>query len=125
MKLNLNSQEVLALHNLLHARYGADADEDKERSGDVYLRQVYNRLRACIVSALASKATDPFEAWSQREQAKIDDLKQQNDELKEVVTDLASSAPVILTIDPSDDDFAEPYPRRTGNPSGKRRGGKR
>lgn len=122
MKLNISSKELLALHDLLLTRYGELAPEDKERPADVQLRQVYNRLRACIIAALTNKASDPFDAWRAREQAKIDALTSQNEVLKKDAEGLMEA----LQLDPQDDDFtAAQYPRQGSNGRQGKRSNKR
>lgn len=104
MKLNINAKELLALYNVLYERFdGRHAyDECKaEDSGappsdEAQLRQVYNRLRAIIVAGLTnpSKAVDPVDSWLKHEQAKIDDLKAQNEELRQAASDPENFVPV-------------------------------
>jgi hypothetical protein len=134
MKLNINAKELLALHNLLYERFdGHNAhDEAEYKEGDgpvtdeVQLRQVYNRLKACIVGALTSRVVDPVDAWAAHEQAKIDKL---NDELSDVKREQAGVAKAVTSpgdlLVPPDDDFTMPdYPRR-GSRGGNRGGGGR
>lgn len=114
MKLNLNAGEVLALYNLLHERHFR---LERDVAGDdVHLQQVHGRLQTAIVSALGgnAKVIDPVGAWLKREQAKIDDLADQNEELKDVVGDLGS----ILTDDDDEVDVSlGDYPRRKHPPA--------
>lgn len=117
MKLNINAKELLALHNMLHDRFvtcgGVGGDQnDPQVADDIQLRQVYNRLRACLIGALANRQVDPIDEFMAREQAKIDRLRTQNDEVKKEVSDLVSLASEIVV--PGDDDDCElpDYPRR-------------
>jgi hypothetical protein len=135
MKLNINAKELLALHNMLYERFegaqGRDLDEYKDddpRASDaVQLRQVYNRLRACIVGALTGKAIDPFDAWQSKEQAKIDKLNDELDSVKREQADLPRvTSPEDFGVT-TDEDFSMPdYPRRgpRGSGPGKHRGRK-
>lgn len=130
MKLNISSKELVALHNLLHEKFCTPVqlkydEADLREADDVQLRQVYNRLRACIIAALTNKQVDPVDAFLSREQAKIDNLKAQNEEVKREQTDLAA-AMTDLTMFPDDDDYIIPdYPRKgRGNRGGNRGRGK-
>jgi len=106
MKLNINAKELLALHNMLHARFGdsngIDVLEYKADDPRVHdatqLNQVYNRLRAIINAALTNpgKVVDPVDSWLKHESAKIDGLRAHNNELVEIAKD-----PKKLGIDPS------------------------
>lgn len=131
MKLNINSKELVALHNLLHEKFcdpvQCKYDEtDPRAADDVQLRQIYNRLRACIIAALTNKQVDPVDAFLSREQAKIDTLKAQNEEVKKEQTDLVA-AMTDPSMFPDDEDYVLPeYPRRgVRNRGGNRGGGKR
>ena len=131
MKLNINAKELLALHNLLYERFDGGCAHDKcesDNTDDSQLRQVYNRLRACIVAGLTNKQLDPVETFLSREQAKIDRLKDQNDEVKrdqvDFATDMARSAKDILVPGEGEDFNAPDYPRRgPRGPRGNRGGG--
>lgn len=128
MKLNINSRELVALHNLLHVKFCTPAqfkyDEANPREADdVQLRQVYNRLRACIIAALANKQVDPVDAFLSREQAKIDKLTEQNEEIKKEQADL-SKAMLPEDFMLGNEDFEVPeYPRRGARNRGGNRGG--
>ena len=91
MKLNLNAKELLALHNLLL--------EYRNVIDNGHLEQVYNRIRACIVSALTNKAIDPVDEWLVNEQQKIDKLTNESSKTEERDTD-----PDTLDKVPSPDD---------------------
>ena len=131
MKLNISSKELLALHNLLYERYADPRkayEEDHPRaSDDTQLRQVYNRLRACLIAGLTNKQVDPFDAFMSREQAKIDKLKDQNEEIKLGQTELAQLLKEEMMVPDDGEDFAAPeYPRRgPRNRNGNRGGQKR
>ena len=136
MKLNLNAKELLALHNLLYERFEACYDgkhfteSDPRASADTQLRQVYSRLKACVVNSLTGKAVDPFDAWSEREQQKIDKLADALDGVKRSSADLAKKA--ASESDPDDPDYFVPvleedydmpeYPKRGTRPGGNRPG---
>ena len=120
MKLIVNPKELLALHNLLRdatevppTKYG-DGDPVPD---DTHLRQLYGRVRACLVSALATKKVDdPVEAFLSQEQAKIDKLKV---ELVDVKKDQAGLAVALkggghFLVPEDDEDLQAPeYPRKT------------
>ncbi len=115
MKLTISAKELLALYNLLDSRYArvfAGEDNYKEAGGisndDDHLRQVHNRLRACIVGALTTRAADPVDAFLSKEQAKIDKLKVDLEDVKSEQSDLAVE--LKFESDESDPDFI--YPRR-------------
>ena len=84
MKLTLNAEELLALHDLLRAHLGpCDDDVGLESFDDTELRRVFRRLRVYVLNAVAdtkSKPIDPASLgeWLVAEQSKIDDLKKQN-----------------------------------------------
>lgn len=83
---NINAKELVALHNILYERFNArqhPTEEDSYCPDDVQLLQVYNRLRTCIIAALSSKNIDPVNVFLNREQAKIDKLKEQNEEVRQ------------------------------------------
>lgn len=132
MKLNINSRELLALHNLLYERFESSScpsnkcenDEKVERGSEVHLHEVYNRIKACIVGALG-KAVDPFDAWSTHEQQKINKLNDELDDIKKSQVELTKKDVDIIVPD-EDEDFTSPeYPRkgarnRQGNRNNKR-----
>jgi len=130
MKLNLNAKELLALHNLLYERFEACYDgsrykeDDPRGSADAQLRQVYSRLKACVINSLTGKAVDPFDAWSEREQQKIDKLADALDDVKKSSVDLAKKAedPDFFVPAPDEQwDMAE-YPKKGARPAGNRQG---
>ena len=131
MKLNINAKELLALHNLLYDRYAVlDGDfkaDDPRAADDLQLRQVYNRLRACVIAALNNRQFDPIDAFLSKEQAKIDRLKDQEDALKKEQLGLASALGIQPAMLEDDDDYVvADYPRRIPrNRSGNRGGNKR
>jgi hypothetical protein len=77
MKLNLNVEELLALHNLLRDTLNVyDGIKESSDSDRVRLRGVYNRVRAYFVNALSGREGDDLlETVLMREQAKIDKLR--------------------------------------------------
>lgn len=118
MKLNINAKELLALYNVLYERFDAERTTRsvEDSSDDVQLRQVYNRLKACLVSALTNKGTDPLDAFLQREQQKIDDLTRENDGLKEAAKELTPKQPPVILSADDDEGPDREYPRK-GPPS--------
>jgi len=130
MKLNINAKELVALHNVLHEKFsstrGLDYSPDDPRVADeTQLRQVYNRLRACLIAALTNRQVDPVDAYLTREQAKIDQLKVQNDDIKKEQEDLAATMKDHdFFIPVAGDDYEAPdYPRRAPRNRGGNRGG--
>lgn len=132
MKLNINPKELLALYNVLYERFdGGQAHDLSDYKADdptgndaVQLKQVYNRLRAILIAGLTNpnKSVDPVDSWLKHEQAKIDDLKQQNEELKEVAKDPRHFIPVEpenILSDNEDEILGDlPYPKvRRGPPN--------
>jgi len=123
MKLNLNAKELLALHNLLFERFDGNNAGDRcypETAEHVQLKQVYGRVKACIINSLSGNHSpgtvplneveaDAFDAWVAHEQAKIDDLKVQNEKLKFGVDIGAMSEADFLSV-VDDPDYKE-YPR--------------
>lgn len=82
MKLNLHPKEFLALYNLLSIQRSAAAE-------DPTLQLVYNRMKACIISALSKRSgddtgDDPFDVWEKNQKKKIDELSVLNERLKTV-----------------------------------------
>lgn len=119
MKLNLNAKEFLALYNLLHASNCNDGEFKKGDDQDaVHLQQVHNRLRACMISALTGKETDPVEAWAMREQAKIDALREQNVDIKKETANIVREGhEKFLELEADDEAFLDElnaiaYPRK-------------
>jgi hypothetical protein len=118
MKLNINAKELVALHNLLHSRLNDEheyKEEDPRAVDEVQLRQVYNRLRACMIAALTNKQIDPVDAFLQREQAKINKLNDQNEAVKKDQASLAATVKndpdfFVPNVDETYD--APEYPRR-------------
>jgi hypothetical protein len=132
MKLNINPKELLALHNLLHERFcdypgGGPADPNARSADDIQLHQVYNRLRSIVVASLSNQRSNPveqFEAFFNKEQAKIDKLKEQNDDIKKEQAGLAEQLGVQPADFDGDDDYVVPdYPRRGPRNRGGNRGG--
>lgn len=129
MKLTISAKELLALHNLLrdNLKFNGMKMDDTQSSEEEPLRQVYGRIRACVLSSLSNKLVDPIDNWFDREQAKIDALRDQNEDVKRYQNDLASSAPAITAPvgmvyesngDGSDPEFIYPRPKtaRQGKP---------
>lgn len=107
MKLNVNAKELLALHNMLYQRC-----RPARIAVDPNLMQVYNRIRACIISSLGGNEADQFNAWMSKEQGKISELKDKLNDVK----DQQSELPKLAAVSP--DDFMEgfedvvEYPRK-------------
>lgn len=122
MKLNINPKELLALYNVLYDRFdGSRYDErkledDEESSDETQLRQVYNRIKACIMASLQNKAVDPFESWEQGQKAKIAKLNEELDSVKTQTKDMATAQqpPQVLTAE--DVEVQEDYPRKGPRP---------
>lgn len=135
MKLNINAKELLALHNLLYEKFeGAQGDGpfrhfkegDDRAAPDAHLRQVYSRLKACIVNSLSSgKAVDPFDAWAEKEQQKLDKLAEELDGVKkssdELVKKAAADPDFFVPLAEEDWDMPE-YPKKGTRPPGNRQG---
>lgn len=131
MKLNINSKELVALHNLLHEKFCSPSqfkydEADPREADDVQLRMVYNRLRACIIAALTNKHIDPVDAFLSKEQAKIDKLKDENEAVKREGQNLADAVkndPDFFVPDEGEDYSVPEYPRRGPRNRGGNRGG--
>lgn len=92
MKLNINAKEVLALYNLLQ-QISDDLPGEKNNGQDsVHLLQIHGRLKAIIIAGLTDKmiASDspvmpirPIDSWLKHEQAKVDTLNAQNEDIKQ------------------------------------------
>ena len=91
MKFNINPKELLALHNTLYEKFDRHCGDLRECRDDdpctpdaVLLKQLYDRVRACIVDALSdpSRGVDKFDAWQDAQQKKIADLTTQLDDMK-------------------------------------------
>ena len=124
MKLNLNAEELLALHNLLRDTLDVyDGEKESMNSDKTRLRPVYNRVRAHFVAALSTRADDALDAVMSREQAKIDRLKTSLDDVKKEHNGLADALKDKDYIVPGrDDDLELPdYPKRPRRPGGGRK----
>jgi len=80
MKLNINARELLALHNVLHERFGGPKLPSKD-DPEAILVQLHDRVKACILGALTGKDNAPFSTWYDDQQRKVEDLKVQNEKL--------------------------------------------
>lgn len=121
MKLNLNAEELLALHNLLRDTLDVyDGTKESSDSDRVRLRGVYNRVRAHFVSALSGReGDDPLEAVLAREQAKIDKLRDAERAQTGPIDAVKKDKDYIVPT--REDDLEVPdYPKR-----GRRQGGSR
>ena len=124
MKLNLNAEELLALHNLLRDTLDVyDGEKESMNSDKTRLRPVYNRVRAHFVAALSTRADDALDAVMSREQAKIDRLKTSLDDVKKEHNGLADALKDKDYIVPGrDDDLELPdYPKRPRRSGGGRK----
>jgi hypothetical protein len=127
MKLNINPKELLALHNLLYERLEGDDDckAGDEPSDETNLRELYKRIRSCIIGALANKGVvDPLDGWLHGQQQKIDELKEANasthQEVQSLKEQFKDQAPVVLSAD--DADMPVDYPRKAPKPQMPRSG---
>lgn len=126
MKLNLNAEELLALHNLLRDTLDVTGDRSKEplTVDTARLRQVYNRVKAQFVAALSNRGgDDPLDAVMSREQSKIDRLKSTLDDVKKEHNGLADALKDKDYIVPGrDEDLEVPdYPKRSRRSGGGRK----
>lgn len=117
MKFDLDSNELLALFSLIQEKLNTNQAVASE-ADLVALSRVHGRLRTCLLSALnegkakASKQT--FAAFFDREQRRIQLLKDLKSDKDEVLNDESS--------DPLDAVFsADCYPRVTTNHRGLKR----
>jgi len=140
MKLNVTPKELLALHNLLLAacqppykKYEPGVDPVPD---EVYLGQLYARVRSLIVASVGRQSDDPSDVKKAsvdqalaREQAKIDKLKVELvDVKKEQAQLIAGPKPNSDFLVPEDDDDLQVpvYPTRPRRASGGgHRGGKK
>lgn len=112
MKLNLNAKEFLALYNNLYEHtVGAG-------STDPHLKEVFNRMKSCIVSALSARDQSALELeqlYFKGQREKIDRLKDRNKEISKTLT--------ILTEDVDDPVMPSDYPRKVSIVKGHRKKG--
>jgi len=123
MKLNINARELLALYNVLYERFeagGVRCDDDEElkpSSTDDQLRQLYNRIKACLVTSLSTKMVDPLDNWLEGQRRKIGQLEEQNGAVAEQARQLAADKKVVVMSAGDDEaDVHHAYPRRAPNP---------
>ena len=125
MKLNLNAEELLALHNLLRDTLDITGNQGMSPLGvdTARLRQVYNRVRAQFVAALSARGgDDTLDKAFSREQSKIDRLRSSLDDVKKEHNGLADALKDKDYIVPGrDDDLEVPdYPKRSRRSGGGR-----
>lgn len=124
MKLNLNAEELLALHNLLRDTLDVyDGDKESMNSDKARLRPVYNRVRAHFVAALSTRGSDDaLDAVMSREQSKIDRIRSNLDDVKKEHNGLADALKDKDYIVPGlTDDLEVPdYPKRPRRSGGGR-----
>ena len=98
------------------------ADECIGTPDDPPLKQVYDRIKSCVLSALGGKQLDKldmFEAWRNKEQPKIDRLNEELDGIRKQQGDLPVVASLQdLMVDEGDDFELPNYPRK--GPKGSR-----
>jgi len=124
MKLNISAKELLALHNILYERFeacynGGEFEETDPRAGtNEQLKQLYNRVKACLVASLTNKMVDPLDSWIEGQQRKIGQLSEQNDDVKKDAQVLATGGevegslkPVILSAEDTEV-LSDSYPRK-------------
>ena len=104
MKLDLNVKEWLALYGLL----------ERQTRTDKQLFEVSNRMRAVLADLLNQRERSKFDTWFDVNQTKINDMQQQNINIKAQVNE-------ILT----DDDNEQPatpvaYPKKSNKKSRRR-----
>jgi hypothetical protein len=140
MKLNINAKELLALYNVLYERFEVDSpmkefmEEDPRGQTHEQLRQLYNRVKACLVASLTNRMIDPLDSWLEGQRRKIDQLNDQNEGVKQEAKDLVEKAtdqpqrPVVLSAEDTEV-LPDSYPRRRPPPpvipQGKFRGTRR
>lgn len=129
MKLNLNAEELLALHNLLRDTLDITGDRAKDplTVDSARLRQVYNRVKAQFVAALSGRSGDQLDAVMSPGQSKADRLKYTLDDVKKEHSGLGDALKDKDYIVPGrDDDLEVPdYPKRSRRSGGGGRNQKR
>ena len=105
MKLNLHPKEFLAIYSMLEGQRHAGFEESS-------LQEVYNRMRACIISALSSKGFSgsddaTLDAWEKLQKKKIDELNNKNEKIKSTISDGS-----FLTLDEADLTDEEVHPHK-------------
>ena len=129
MRLNLHPKEFLALYNSLQK---LNLESVTPGSEDSALKEVLNRMRACLISSLqkrgdSSSDDDLMDLWEKDQKEKIADLEDRNAKLSDVARDMEK----FLTLDDHGDTGPpdRPYPRKAPPPvfpkhAGKYRGKK-
>jgi hypothetical protein len=122
VKLVLTARETLALYDTLRDRLkgwdvdlaesGGDAELCGPAGAEQHLYQVYDRIRAAVIGSLSTPAPDVVEKFFAREQAKIDALKRQNDEVLREQGELGAQLACSAQPEPS-----TPNPTRSRRPS--------
>jgi len=134
MKLNISAKELLALYNILYERYEAYheyakhfEDGDPRAATDEQLKQLYGRVKAILVASLSNKMVEPLDSWLEGQRRKVDELKSQNEKVKQEARTLADEkqedGPIILSAE-DDEVLPDSYPRKRPPPPTMPRGGK-
>lgn len=111
MKLNMNAKEFLAIYNVLY-------EHTTTETIDPLLKEVFNRMRACIISSLSSRDTPPLEElYFNNQKEKIMSLQQKNDEIKK---DMAKHVPIMMD-DENDPVLPPEYPRKISMAKGQKK----
>jgi hypothetical protein len=134
MKLTINPKELLALYNVLYERFetgyvGKEWPEEDNLRGatDVQLRQLYSRVKACIIASLSNKMIDPLDSWVAGQRRKIGELADQVSGVKQEARDLSANDKQEVTLDilsADDTSVSEGYPRKGPSASQGHRSGK-
>lgn len=80
MQINLSSQEILALHNLLHSNLSKISNSHDVSEDEFNLNQVYIKLKQILLNKLSGVdgAYKKFESWEQREKVKLQNISNDN-----------------------------------------------
>lgn len=114
MRLNLNAKEFLALYNNLYEHVNGASNVDPQ------LRELFNRVRACIIAGLSGKESPSLEElYLTGQHEKIERLKNQNAAINKDLSKTVS----ILTEDADDPVISPEYPRKVSIAKGTRRKG--
>lgn len=123
MKLTINPKELLALYNVLYERFETCydckeyADDDPRAMTDVQLKQLYGRVKACVIASLSNKMVDPLDSWITGQERKIGELNDQNEGVRKDAKHLATEArapgvPIVLSAEDTDV-LPDTYPRKS------------
>lgn len=121
MKLTINAKELLALHNLLHLTLLSQFSDSESSDDRRQLRQLYDRVKSCLIGSLMRTHVHPMEALLDLEDEKIRRLEDKMGAPKKAMFDSDSdpfspkmhASDVGELVDVLDDiDDAPDYPRR-------------